>query len=412
MKTSDVFKLAFKALVDRKLRSALTIMGIAIGSAVILALIASSSGLGAGVQTQLDRTGSNVLTVRSATGYFSSGGQSSFQLTMDDVRIVKGFSGVSAVIPYYSKGATISVGGTSIQGTLIGMDLSNLFTLYKGLDVSSGRLPGAGDPTAAAIGYGIAYPTSGAQLADVNQMITLSLSGVKGGLGFLVNSILTQYGSSLFANIDDSVFIGFDAAQLLLKTPYFTGLYVIMNSADDVATVQQAITDYYGTTVRVISPSAILSSIQGITGQMTVFLGSIGAVSMFVAAVGITNTMFVSVMERTREIGVLKALGYRPKQIMSMFLSEAVLTGIIGAVVGAALGYALSFLMGGALPLSGGGRFFGPQSRGAGGAIQPVFSPALIAFAFIFPVGVSVVAGLYPAWRASRMNAVYALKYE
>jgi ABC-type antimicrobial peptide transport system permease subunit len=144
-----------------------------------------------------------------------------------------------------------------------------------------------------------------------------------------------------------------------------------------------------------------------------VFLGSIGAVSLFVATVGIVNTMYVSVMERTREIGILKAIGYRPKQIMGMFLAEAALTGVIGAFCGLALGYALAFLMGGMLGgLGGGGRGFGGGGGFGSIAIQPVFSTELILFALVFPVILATLAGLYPAWRASRMNAVVALKYE
>ena len=134
---------------------------------------------------------------------------------------------------------------------------------------------------------------------------------------------------------------------------------------------------------------------------------------MFVATVGIVNTMYVSVMERTREIGILKAIGYRPKQIMGMFLSEAALTGVVGGITGLILGYALSFLMGGELAgstLSFGGGLGGPG--GGGAAIVPVFSTELIIFALTFPVLLATVAGLYPAWRASRMNPVAALKYE
>jgi ABC-type antimicrobial peptide transport system permease subunit len=144
-------------------------------------------------------------------------------------------------------------------------------------------------------------------------------------------------------------------------------------------------------------------------------LGSIGAVSLFVATVGIVNTMYVSVMERTREIGILKALGYRPKQIMGMFLSEAALTGVIGAFCGLALGYVLSFLMGGLFGgFGGGGRggFVIGGGPGGGTTIQPVFSAELIVFSLVFPVILAIIAGLYPAWRASKMNAVVALKYE
>jgi putative ABC transport system permease protein len=185
---------------------------------------------------------------------------------------------------------------------------------------------------------------------------------------------------------------------------------VVVDNTGDVASVQSTLTAYYGTNVRIISPGQILSSLQGVTGQLTVFLGSIGAVSLFVATVGIVNTMYVSVMERTREIGILKAIGYRPKQIMGMFLSEAALTGVVGGITGLMLGYALSFLMGG--ELAGSTLSFGRGPGGGGAAIVPVFSPELIIFSLTFPVVLATVAGLYPAWRASRLNPVVALKYE
>jgi ABC-type antimicrobial peptide transport system permease subunit len=255
-------------------------------------------------------------------------------------------------------------------------------------------------------------------------MVSMSVSGIKGSKGtvtytVLANAILAPYGTALFSNIDDTIFVSLQATQLLARTPYFTGIYVIVDNTDDVQTVQTEITAYYSTNVRVISPGQILSSIQSITGQLTLFLGSIGAVSLFVATVGIVNTMYVSVMERTREIGILKAIGYRPRQIMGMFLSEAALTGAIGGVCGLVLGYAISFLMGGMLGGLGGGRvaigFGGPGGGGGAAAatgIQPVFSTELILFSLVFPIGLAILAGLYPAWRGSRMNAVAALKYE
>jgi putative ABC transport system permease protein len=189
------------------------------------------------------------------------------------------------------------------------------------------------------------------------------------------------------------------------------------NTAGDVTTVQQEIESYYGTQVRVMNAGSMVSSVESITEQMTVFLGSIGSVSLFVAAVGITNTMFVSVMERTREIGILKALGYKPKQIMGMFLSEAILSGIVGGVGGTILGYALSFILGGSLSMFGGFGMSQPgqpgsSTSGSSTTFTPVFTPELIAFSLLFPIGIAVLAGLYPAWRASRMNAVVALKYE
>lgn len=419
MQLIDMFKLASKALVDRKIRSVLTILGITVGSAIILALIASSNGLNAGITSNIEKTGANVLTVRNAGGFFSSGSTNTYQLSQQDIDYLKTIAGVTAAYPFYSYGASISNGGSSLQASIVGIDLSALPVLYKGLTVAQGHLPLLGETTSAVIGWGIANPVSGTPIG-LSQMVSMSVTGIRGSKGavsyaVLASAILTQYGSALFSNIDDTVYISFQAAQFLSKTPYFTGIYVIVDNTDDVANVQSAIETYYSNNVRVISPGQILTSIQAITGQLTVFLGSIGAVSLFVATVGIVNTMYVSVMERTREIGILKAIGYRPKQIMGMFLSEAALTGVIGAFCGLILGYVLSFLMGGLLGgLGGAGRgVFGGGGGGGGvSSITPVFSTELIVFSLVFPVILATIAGLYPAWRASRMNAVAALKYE
>jgi len=419
MQVSDMFKLALKALVDRKLRSVLTLLGIAVGSAILMALIASTSGLTIGVQSQIQKTGANVLTVRTAGGFYASGSTSTFQLSEDDVTYLKTLQGVSSVYPYNSYGAAVNIGGSSIQATLVGIDLNALPILYEGLTLAEGSMPSLGDTTSAAVGWGISNPVSGTPL-QLNQMVSMTISGIKGAkspvtYAVLAKAFLAAYGTALSANIDDSVYVPMQATQFVSKSPYFSGIYVICNTPDDVANVENEIQTYYSNNVRIISPGQILSSLQGITQQLTVFLGSIGAVSLFVATVGIVNTMFVSVMERTREIGVLKALGYRPKQIMGMFLSEAALTGVIGGFVGIALGFVLSFAIGG--ELGGGiigGRGFGGGFGGGGSsqAIHPVFTPGLIVFSLIVPIGLSVVAGLYPAWRASKMNAVVALKYE
>ncbi len=419
MQFADMFKLAYKALMDRKIRSVLTILGITVGSAIILSLIASSSGLNAGIASNIEKTGANILTIRNAGGFFAGGSTNTYQLSQQDVTYLKSIPGVTGAYPYYSYGANINSGGQSIQASVVAIDMVALPVLYSGLTVAEGSIPLLGDTTSAAIGWGIANPTSGTPIG-LHQMVSMSITGIKGSKGalayaVLASGILAQYGTALFANIDDTIYISFEAGAILSKSPYFSGIYVIIDNTDNVATVQNTIETYYSNNVRVISPGQILSSIQGITGQLTVFLGSIGAVSLFVATVGIVNTMYVSVMERTREIGILKAIGYRPKQIMGMFLAEAALTGVIGAFCGLALGYALSFLMGGMLGGLGGGRVaFGGGGGGGGGGmtIVPVFSTELIVFSLTFPVLLATIAGLYPAWRASRMNAVVALKYE
>ncbi|MBS7628855.1 FtsX-like permease family protein, partial [Candidatus Bathyarchaeota archaeon] len=150
-------------------------------------------------------------------------------------------------------------------------------------------------------------------------------------------------------------------------------------SPSAVESVVESIQNYFGGNARVFSSTALLQTVQSITTQLTIFLGSVAVVTLFVAAVGITNTMFVSVMERTREIGILKALGYSPKQILSLFLSEAALTGILGSIFGTMLGVVLSYLIGGGIP-SFSFRPPGPGARPGQSqttSYSPVFSPEL-----------------------------------
>ena len=203
------------------------------------------------------------------------------------------------------------------------------------------------------------------------------------------------------------------AARLAFKLTYYSGVYVLANSPDEVAIAQAGVQEYFGTNARIMSAQSMLETVQSITNQLTFFMGGIAAVSLFVAGVGITNTMFVSIMERTREIGILKAIGYKARSILTMFLAEASITGIIGGMLGTITGMLLSFLLSGGL---GGMRVGGPMMGGARASssmgFTPVITPNLITFSLLFPIGISIVAGLYPAWRASRLNIVLALKYE
>jgi putative ABC transport system permease protein len=417
MKTVDLLKLGSKALLDRKVRSTLTIIGIMIGSAIILALIASTSGLSAGVQENIAKIGANTLIVRAGGANFLSGSTSSYQLSNLDLPILKGIPNVLSVTPVYSRGVSISVGGQTLSGQLFGIDLKLLPSVFKGITLSEGSYPQAGDPTSAVIGNGVAFPVTadGSQLIGVNQAVSMKIGTSETSLSFLVKGILAPYGSALFANVDNNVFVSLQAAQILLKTPYYSSIYISVDSTDNVASVQTAIQNIYGTQINIINAGSIATSISAVTTQITIFLGSIGSVVLFVAAIGIANTMYVAVMERTREIGILKALGFKGAQIMSMFLTEAAITGVVGGILGTGLGFILAYAMGGSLSF-GGGRGGGFVRGGGPGpstpASPPIFSIQLIIFSLVFPIAMSILAGLYPAWRASKMNIVNALKYE
>jgi len=412
LRISDYYHMAFKALKDRRLRSVLTILGIVIGCSLIVAMVASTSGLSASVSSQIEKVGVTTLNV------FSTSPKT--PITDDDIRIVRSYVGVKDVIPYYSKRLIITYGSSSLDVQVIGFDQSKLQTLYKGLTFAAGTIVDGYDPVSAVVGSEIANPPSDSfPAAKMNEMVTVQGQSMGAGgtssYSFLVKGILSPYGQVGFTNLDDCILTSL-ASSTVLGEKYYSGIYVVVDSADNVNTVLTSIQNYFGGNARVFSSTAMLQTVQSITGQLTLFLGGVAAVTLIVAAVGIANTMFVSVMERTREIGILKAIGYRPKQIMSLFLSEAALTGIMGSIIGTLLGVVLSFFLGGGMssfsfrpPPMGGSR---TQAQSAGTSYSPVFSTELFAFSLIFPIALAVLAGLYPAWRASRMNAVTALKYE
>jgi putative ABC transport system permease protein len=408
VKLGDIFFLAFKALKDRKLRTSLTILGIVIGAAMVVALVASTSGLSASVTAQVSKMGVSTLTVFPTSG--------KVQITDADVAVVAALDGVKDVIPYYQRRLSINYGSTSLSIVLYGLDQSKLFTLYKGLGLDDGDLVDVYDPTGIVIGASIANPPEGSLPSyGVNELLPLvgpsSGRGAPPGYALLVRGILKPFGAVGFNDIDNTVFMSQTGAQLVFKFSSYSGLYVIANSNDDVPTATAGITDYFGTNARIMSAASLLATVQSITGQLTLFLGGVAVVSLFVAGVGITNTMFVSVMERTREIGIMKAIGYRPKDILLMFLAEAATSGMIGGIIGTVTGIALSFLLGGALPMSN--VRFGPATRSAtSSGFTPVISSDLLVFSLIFPIVISIIAGLYPAWRGSRLNTVLALKYE
>ncbi len=416
MRVVDVYAMAFKALKDRKLRSALTILGIVIGSALIVALVASTSGLTASVSSQIEKIGVTTVTV------FSTSPRT--PLTDEDIRAVGEIVGVTDVIPYFSRRLDLNYGGNSLSVSVYGVEQAKLQSLYKGLTLSEGISVDEYDPTGVVIGSAIANPTSGSfPPVGVNEMLVLqgAASGNKPApsYSFIVKGILTPYGAAGFVNIDETVFMSLTGARLLFASAYYSGIYVISESPSKVDSVVTSLTNYFGGNARVSSSSAFLSTVQSITTQLTLFLGSIAVVSLFVAGVGITNTMYVSVVERTREIGILKAIGYRPGQVLSLFLAEAAITGTLGSLFGTLVGMLLSFLLGGSLPFGFGGRGGGGGGPGGPGqspfgaaSFSPVFSANLIAFSLIFPVAIAILAGFYPAWRASRMNTVTALKYE
>lgn len=431
MKALDIFSMALEALKSRKLRAALTTLGIVIGIATIVVLISLTDGLRVSTTALVGKTGANTITL-------SPEGRG-VTLTTSDVRTIELIDGVSEVIPYVSGRVTLSAGGKSYDVTLMGLDTDLLPEMFSDMSVAQGTLLSTIDYSGIVVGYSVAYPpdSPGTTFASLGQLLPVKIQvvtatgSVTSAHTYVVKGVLSEYGTSLFVQLDDGVFLSLPAASVLLKRNYgdYNGIIIVAKTIDDVNSITTSLQQIYGTNVRVFSSGQLVSTLGSMIGQIQLFLGGIAAISLVVAGVGIANIMYISVIERTRIIGLLKAVGSESRTIMLLFLTEAAIIGVLGGGVGCGVGAVIAYVVGWLLAGSqsqsasqGAGQGFGARGgsptglMGGGtfrlGSLQPVFTPQLIIMAISFGIMISMVAGFFPARKAAKLDPATALRYE
>lgn len=424
MRFRKSFKLALNILLHSKLRSWLTIIGIVIGVAAIVAIVSIGEGAQVNVQERLSGLGADLITVspgfERASGGFrvgvgggsrggsgSSGSSSittmSKNLTNKDLQIIKSVEGISFVNGIVSGRADVFYLAESASVSVQGVDplaWSNIIST----ELESGRYLNAGDTNVVVIGNRIAKTT-------FKQPLVLNRDIAIEGRLFKVVGILKESGG--FGGDDSRIIMPIGQARDILENVGNEKFDSIVVKASDANLVDQIVSEIDSklmisrhVTARnkdfsVTSSKATQERLQDVTQTFTIFLGAIAAVSLLVGAVGIANTMFTSVLEKTKEIGIMKAIGARNFDIMMVFLLNSGLVGLVGGLLGIGLGSAISTVLPKIL-----------TGLGPGGSVRTIVPISLLVEALFLSIIIGMIAGAIPAHRASKLKPVDALRYE
>lgn len=403
----QLFKLSFEALRDRRLRTSLTIVMVIMGASLIVALNGVGNGFTNFINDQFSTLGANVLIL-------SPRGEN---IDMDSIladELVR-LEGVEDIIPYIQSISSIVSLGEEQTAIVVGVEQSKLPLLFPTLSFEVGTFVSESDNIGVILGNEVARSSDEKGVfSSLGQTIKIKFQSYEGQKpvivqrAFIVRGILDYIGSGVVP-ADQMVFISTSAANNLFEREgNHDGFYVISTSPDLNEEVRQNIVDKYGSDLVIISPQMIANTIQQITGGVYLFVNVVAMVSLLVASVGIITTIQTSMMERIKEIGLLKALGFNKQLILGLFLSEATIIGILGGSIGVTFGMGLSQAM--SAFLARGFQIEGAQSFSF--QIIPAFDPQNLLYTWILCVILSMLSGLYPSWRASQLNPVDALRHE
>jgi putative ABC transport system permease protein len=433
LKARDVLSYSFSAIKLRKLRAGLTTLGVVIGIAAIVALLSITQGLQATITGQLQTSfAADTLIVSTGgggggtLGVGAEGGttaaSSGFKLLINYTQIINNITNVETSMPIIQKMALIEFNQTVRNATIVGVDFAQYESIYSStFEAENGTIPTNPANDVVVIGKKVSAPynndTLFCSVSDTVEVIWANATKIpptNESYSATVTAVLKEIGGfGLIGPSDSGVYIPISKAESFFGTDECNSIIVKLTS-DDQATINnatQAIKAAFSNQVSVTSATAVLNILSNVFSVIQIFLAGIAAISLLVAGIGIMNIMIVSLMERTREIGILKALGMKNRTVLSVFLSESVIIGLIGAVVGIASGWVLANFV--AFVFRGGGTLAGNQSATPSRmTITPLLTPTVTLLALVFGVGVSAIFALYPAWRASKLKPVEALRYE
>ena len=413
----QIFILSFDALRERKARSILTILMVVAGGGLMVALNGMSAGVASLINKQLSILAPNVLFVSPGQINFRGGPSppSTLIFNSEVVNRIKSLPYVQEVIPSYQGQFELNAQGNILTTPVLAMDPSKLHLISPSLALVPGSSIQENNPSGMIVGDTIANPPGKTNFVTVGQNIKATYSFADPTTGklqqksrsFVISAIMQPTGNTY---IDRSVIINLPTANSLFKKGgKYDQMAVIALSGNHVNAVQQEITSLYGpNNIGVTTPKAIIKTIQGAQGGNSSFQTGIAFIALLVGAVGIITTLYTSVNERIKEIGTMKAIGAKSRFILALFLSEALIIGLLGSTLGLLTGVAGAYLLTSGLLGSGGGS---PGSGGGGSAhFAPIFIPNDLLNVWFLSLSLSLAAGVYPAWKASRLSPLEALR--
>jgi putative ABC transport system permease protein len=406
MSFAESFRMAAQGVLANRLRSMLTMLGITIGVAAVIILVAVGKGSGASVQQQIESLGTNIVTIMPGGfgfGRGSGGPQSSFtQLTLKDVSSLRDKNAapdIKSVTPVVNaQSVTMSIGSVSYSPSQF-VGTTPAFEEARKYPVQAGEFITSADETQHArvvvLGTTVVTNLFGNQ-NPIGQTVKVN------GLGFTVAGVLQSKGTNGVQDQDDIVIAPLSTTQELL-TGVTTGVSQIVVEATSSKTVDAAQAEATSiltpghesngqATFRVQNQSSLLQTTASTNHVFTVLLAAVAAISLLVGGIGVMNIMLVTVTERTREIGIRKAIGARRSDVLAQFLTESVLLSVCGGLIGVAVG------------------LIGSQFKVVG--VQPVVQSYSVFLALGVGVAVGLFFGIYPANRAASLRPIEALRYE
>ena len=395
----EAFRIATRALFANKVRSLLTMLGVIIGVSAVILLVAIGAGVQGSVTSSVQSLGSNVLFVFPAvlnTGGgsgFGGGGGGGKSFSVSDAQYLKQrLTNVDAVVPMAQTSELAKFQSRSVRPTVLGTTEDGHYVI--GATLGAGRYFNRSESDSAARVAIIADTVKKQLFPNVanplGQVFTIS------GQRFTVIGWYEKVGGGLGGDQDNQIAIPIGALQRITASDRVSIILVKVTNPGDVNSVRNQISRLlrprFGDQITVFSQDQTLGIFNALLGTLTIMLAGIAGISLLVGGIGIMNIMLVSVSERTREIGIRKAVGARTYDILSQFVIEAMMLSVTGGVIGILIG-AL-----GALVLSP--------------VVPTQITPWAVGVAFFFSAGVGVFFGVYPAWKASKLDPIEALRYE